>query len=95
VAFLVPSTPTWTTEVQDLLSDGRKLTTEEAESLEHKIEQHPQDIAARTTLIGYYYNKLKEPSTRKAKQTHILWLIQNAPESEILGTPYGTGYLPN
>ena len=76
--------------VEDLVLSGRRLTSEEAESLEKQIEKNPDDITSRTKLLGYYFDKqYQNQSARKAKQKHVLWLIMNSPESEILGFPYG------
>ena len=73
-----------------LAMSGSKLTLEEVESLEKRIEQNPHDVASRTKLLGYYFGKQYQiQSARKAKRKHVLWLILNSPESEVLGTPYG------
>jgi tetratricopeptide (TPR) repeat protein len=70
---------------------GRGLTAEQAESHEKQLEQHPEDVALRTKLLGYYFGKqYRNPSAREARQKHVLWLVRNAPESEVLGTPEGT-----
>jgi len=77
--------------VEDLVLSGRKLTAEEVESLEKQIEKEPNDITSRTKLLGYYFHKqYQNKLARKAKQKHVLWLILNSPESDILATPYGT-----
>ena len=74
-----------------LTMSGRRLTAEEAESLEKQIVQKPRDIAARTRLLGYYFDKqFQSPSAREARRKHVLWLITNSPESEVLGVPEGT-----
>ncbi|WP_298861940.1 hypothetical protein [uncultured Gimesia sp.] len=78
---------------RSLAMSGSRLTEAEAASLEKQVEQDPQDIDSRTKLLGYYFLKQQHvPSAREAKQRHILWLIQNAPESEVLATPYGLNY---
>lgn len=78
---------------QDAISlamQGSKLTAKEATALEQRVEQNPSDIGARTQLLGYYsVKKYLNPTAREANQKHVLWLIENAPESEILGNPYG------
>ncbi|WP_145170666.1 tetratricopeptide repeat protein [Gimesia aquarii] len=54
------------------------------------MNQEPRDINSRTKLLGYYFHKqLEDPSMQKAHQESVLWLIQNAPESEILALPFG------
>jgi len=69
---------------------GRRLTAEEVESLEKRIEKNPRDITARTKLLVYYNGKqFQNQSAREARRKHVLWLILNSPESEVLATPYG------
>lgn len=78
-------------DAQRLTMSGRTLTAEEVESLEKKIMQNPRDITSRTKLLGYYFGKqFQNLSAREAKRKHVLWLIVNSPESEVLGLPYGT-----
>jgi hypothetical protein len=73
-----------------LAMSGSRLTAEEVESLEKQIEKNPHDITARTKLLGYYFGKqYQDRSAREAKRKHVLWLILNSPESEVLATPYG------
>lgn len=73
-----------------LTMSGSRLTAEEVESLEKQIEKEPNDITSRTILLGYYFRKqYQNKSACEAKQKHVLWLIQNLPESEVLATPYG------
>jgi len=73
-----------------LAMSGYRLTAEEVESLEKQIEKDPNDITSRTKLLGYYFRKqFQDKSARQAKQKHVLWLILNSPESEVLATPYG------
>ena len=77
-------------DVSSLEIRGIRLTAEEAESLEKQIEKNPHDITSRTKLLGYYFGKqFQNQSAREAKQKHVLWLILNSPESEVLATPYG------
>jgi tetratricopeptide (TPR) repeat protein len=74
-----------------LTMGGRKLTAEEVESIEKQLEQNPHDTQLRTKLLGYYSgNQFRNPSARKARQRHILWLIVNSPETDVLGIPDGT-----
>ena len=81
---------TTATNVHELAMSGRQLSAEKVQSLEKQVERDPQDITSRTKLLGYYFGKsYQDPSARKAKQKHVLWLIVNSPESEVLGTPYG------
>jgi len=78
-------------DASSLAMSGRRLTAEEVESLEKRIEKDPRDITSRTRLLGYYFGEqFQNLSAREAKQKHVLWLIVNSPESEVLGLPYGT-----
>ena len=62
-----------------ILSEGWNTTPAEASRLESRLVADPHDVAARTRLISYYYQQMMaEPRTR-----HILWLIENHPESQI------------
>jgi hypothetical protein len=77
-------------ETNRLIMSGIQLKAEEAELLEKQVEKDPNDITSRTKLLVYYFRKqVVDQSAREAKQKHILWLIINSPESEILATPYG------
>jgi tetratricopeptide (TPR) repeat protein len=70
--------------------NGSKLTAEEVESLEKQLEKDPNDITSRTKLLGCYFAKqFQNQFAREAKRKHVLWLILNSPESEVLSTPYG------
>ena len=79
-------------DARRLAISGSELTEEEAESLEKRIEQNPRDVSSRTKLLGYYFDKLQDRSAREAKRKHVLWLILNSPESEVLATSFGQLY---
>ena len=84
-------TTTFGQDAHRLTMSGRILTAEEAESLEKQLGQNPKDIALRTKLLGYYFRKqYTNLSAREARQKHLLWLVVNSPESEVLGIPEGT-----
>ena len=64
---------------QAILAEGWHTSPAEAAQLGSQLASHPQDVAARTRLISYYYQQMiAEPRTR-----HILWLIENHPEAEV------------
>ena len=78
-------------DAHSLAMKGDAMTAAQADSLEQTLEQNPGDINARTTLLGYYFRKSISDENAKATQArHILWLVQNAPQSEVLGIPHGT-----
>ena len=91
VFVLICTCPTtYAIDVHSLAMSGRRMTAEEAKSLEKQVEHNPRDIASRTKLIGYYSGKqFQDQSAREAKRKHVLWLIVNAPESEVLEIGYG------
>ena len=62
-----------------ILSEGWNTTPAEASRLESSLTGDPHNVAARSRLISYYYQKMMaEPRTR-----HIFWLIENHPEAQI------------
>jgi len=71
-----------------LAMQGRKLSSQEVKKLEEKLEANPEDIISRTSVLGWYLqNRFSSEPARKARQKHILWLIQNRPDTEIAGKP--------
>ena len=62
-----------------ILSQGWKMTPAEAAQLESQLARHPQDVAARTRLISYYYQQM----ISAGRALHILWLIENHPDAEV------------
>ncbi|MEM9644623.1 MAG: RNA polymerase subunit sigma-24 [Planctomycetota bacterium] len=69
---------------------GGQLTSEDKDQLEKQVVEKPDDVESRTKLLGYYLVKGRMDSKAKsAKQGHVQWLIENAPDSEVLGLPYG------
>ncbi len=71
-------------DTHSLALAGGELTTEAVAALEQQIEQNPDDVTARTKLLGYYF--AKPPG--EARRTHALWFIRNKPEHEINALPY-------
>lgn len=76
----------------DDLHKGSELSQEEAKLLEENLKNNPHDVSSRTQLLGYYMHlqPVNHPSVLEAKREHVLWLVQNSPEAEVLGTPEGT-----
>ena len=84
---------------QDLRSEltaGRRLAHEAASALEEQLEEAPGNLAARVQLIAYYHRqystketggnfqaRLKRAMFERWKE-HLLWMIRNAPETEVL-----------
>ena len=72
-------------DVTDLTTEGGKLNATQAAELEEQSQQNPDDTTVRTKLLGYYFRKqYEDPSVRTLRQSHILWLIENAPASDVL-----------
>jgi hypothetical protein len=72
---------------QQLMEQGSNLGLAAAQELEAQIEKNPEDLSARTKLIGYYYYQWMQPGEEGAKagrRKHILWLIEHHPDSPIL-----------
>jgi predicted Zn-dependent protease len=69
---------------------GGRLSEDEARKLESQVAASPGDIEARTRLLGYYFlRSRRSEEARTAREGHILWLIRNRPDAEVLGMPYG------
>ena len=77
------------TSAEDLRDDvlkGSELTVEQAAALEQELAANPQDLSARAQLLGYYFGQGFRASPERHRG-HILWFIENAPESEVLEGP--------
>ncbi len=87
--FSVVSLTVKAMDVDRLAMAGRKLNAQAAAGLEQQLANDPQNVALRTKLLGYYSrNSYQDPAARRARNSHILWLIANKPESEVLALPY-------
>jgi tetratricopeptide (TPR) repeat protein len=76
-------------DVDSLTLQGSKLTPADAQQLETSLRQTPDDLSARTRLLGYYMRRqFASTPDRAARQQHILWIIQHHPEAPIAGLPY-------
>jgi len=72
-----------------LAMEGRKLSAEDARNMETQVKAAPDDVAARSRLLGYYMRlAFSSPEAKEARRQHILWLIRNQPDAPILGTPF-------
>ena len=70
----------------ELARDGYALTRNDAEAIEASLRDKPDDLAARTRLLGFYFRGATRVYPREvtieARRRHILWLIANNPDSE-------------
>lgn len=75
----------------DFVQQGRTLTRANAKQLETALKTLPYDFRTRARLLGFYFHNgldsLGPTATIKARRRHILWLIENHPESEVAGLP--------
>jgi hypothetical protein len=68
-----------------LMIFGNKLDLWEAEQLEEHVGQGPEDLWLRIVLIGCYQLKCQSETARSKLRGHILWIVENVPESSIAG----------
>jgi hypothetical protein len=70
-----------------LAREGYTLTKNAAEDIESRLKSQPDDLAARTRLLGFYFRGATQVYPREvaieARRRHILWLIENHPDSEV------------
>jgi len=71
-------------DLREHLRAGRNLTPEKAESLEAELDRDPENLFARAELVGYYARLFRDRSARTRRHEHVLWLIENAPETNVL-----------
>ena len=68
---------------------GGKLTNDEVQALEEELAAEPDNKAIRKKLLGYHFRtSLRNKADAKRKVEHILWFIENDPESKAFSTPY-------
>jgi len=68
-----------------LAREGYALTKDGAEEIESLLRNKPDDLTARTRLLGFYFRGARiytREVTIEARRRHILWLIENSPGSE-------------
>jgi tetratricopeptide (TPR) repeat protein len=66
----------------ELFLKGRRLSAEDANGLELRLVESPNDLPARITLLGYYSVTWQEPSLTE-RNRHILWLVAHHPELDV------------
>jgi Flp pilus assembly protein TadD len=68
---------------------GRRLNANQAAELEATVAKNPDDLSARTKLLGYYFtSRPTSEDAKAANRKHVLWIIKNRPAAEIAGTPF-------
>jgi tetratricopeptide (TPR) repeat protein len=80
-------------ELGRLARQANGLSADQASRLEESLIHDPNDLAARAQLLGYYFAaspRLSADTVHEARVRHILWLVQNHPESELAGMSEAT-----
>ena len=70
-----------------LAREGRTLSVAQVNDLETRLTTNPEDLAARTRLLGYYFASAQRvvgaDATRAARRRHIVWIIDHHPEADV------------
>lgn len=67
---------------------GHGMKPEEVEKLEQVVKNRPDDIWARTVLLGFYQGKeFEDEECRRKREQHVLWLVEHAPEAAVVASP--------
>ncbi len=78
-------------DVMEFVQQGRQLSKANAKQLESALKSLPYDFPTRARLLGFYFHKglpnFGRTATIEARRRHVLWLIENHPESSIAGLP--------
>ncbi len=68
---------------------GQRLKTDEIKALEASVAKNPDDLSARTRLLGnYFMRQYSSKEAKAARAKHIFWIIEHHPEAAIAGLPY-------
>lgn len=81
--IVTPSAARDSKRVFELLQRGQKLSALEAQRLENKIRDKPNDEEARIQLLSYYATRPKDVAldvVKSSRARHILWLIEHDPK---------------
>jgi hypothetical protein len=64
-----------------------ELDPEQRAQLEKHLAERPDDLEAREQLLNHYMLD-RTPEGRAIRARHALWVVENAPESDLAGRPY-------
>jgi tetratricopeptide (TPR) repeat protein len=81
------------TQLARLARQAYGMSADQASRLEESLIHDPNDLTARAQLLGYYFAaspRLNPETAHEARVRHILWLVQNQPESELAGMSEAT-----
>lgn len=69
------------------LDEGCSMDESSVHGVENKLEQSPNDLYLRSALAAYYYFREDPlcPASKLKYGEHLLWIVENVPESEIAG----------
>lgn len=88
IAGMVLCSSVFAQDLRSQVESGRNITQEMAASLEAELVESPEDLFARAQLVGYYSRRQFHNDAARAKHAaHVLWLIRNAPEANLLASP--------
>ena len=75
----------------NLVQEGRQLSKANVKRLESALKSIPYDLPTRARLLGFYFHSslpiFGRTTTITARRRHILWLIENPPDSSVAGLP--------
>ncbi len=78
-------------DLVELVQQGSQLSKANVKQLESALKSLPYDFPTRARLLGFYFHKglsiFGRTATIEARRRHILWLIENHPESSVAGLP--------
>ncbi|MBW7866228.1 MAG: hypothetical protein H3C30_17655 [Candidatus Hydrogenedentes bacterium] len=67
--------------------EGGKLSEEKVKELENALDARPDDLWARTMLLGHHGKGQYDSVEAMGKyEEHVLWLAENAPASPVMGS---------
>ncbi len=66
------------------VSSRQGLPAEQVRLLEEKLNDNPADTVARKQLLEHYSREqFRSPEARKARQRHVLWVIEHQPDMDV------------
>jgi hypothetical protein len=86
------STPIRSLAENALSRIGDKIAPADFEKLESQIPHSPHELALRMLSVGYYRRQRDSDLARKARNQHVFWLIEHAPDTETAGQRYADLY---
>lgn len=92
-------TPMFSPWYGEALQNILLLEATDVAKLEQQLAANPEDFPARLKLMAYHQrgDRIAHPEDQAKRIEHVLWLILNHPESELLHSPvsrFGPGELP-